>query len=68
MPSKKRASSVTANDQYESDSGFVEDAPRSKKAKTVKKAAPRQAEVRDVGESKVDDEGQVFWEVCHRGK
>lgn len=47
--SKKRASKA---DDYDSDGGFVEDAPKSKKAKTA------------ISKNKqVDDDGNPYWEV-----
>lgn len=41
-------------DDYESDGGFVEDAPRSKKAKVGRPV---------INEMQTDDEGNEFWEV-----
>lgn len=47
--SKKRVSKA---DDYDSDGGFVEDAPKSKKAKTA------------ISKNKqVDDDGNPYWEV-----
>lgn len=72
MPSKKRASSVTAGDDYDSDGGFVEDAPRSKKAKKEKKRRGWDKEdesiVRDVGGGKAGKDGEVYWEVSPPAK
>lgn len=49
--SKKRASKA---DEYDSDGGFVEDAPQSKRAKTTKTIS------RD---KQIDDDGNPYWEV-----
>jgi len=50
--SQKRAASV---EDYDSDGGFVEDAPKSKRAKTSK-APPSQ-------DLHKDDDDNEFWEV-----
>lgn len=47
--SKKRASKA---DDYDSDGGFVEDAPQSKRAKTAISK-----------DKQVDDDGNPYWEV-----
>ena len=66
MPPKKRSSE--AAEEYESDGGFVEDAPKSKKAKTVK--AEKSAKLsgsKNAGEvgggGEVSKDGEVYWEV-----
>jgi len=63
MAGRKRASEAEA---YESDGGFVEDAPKSKKSKT----AAREVKTREGKEQvnldkQTDDAGDPFWEV-HR--
>lgn len=50
--SRKRVS----EDDYDSDGGFVDDAPKSKKVKTTKAGPPK--------ELQKDDENNEFWEVC----
>jgi len=60
MPPKKRPS---ASD-YESDDGFVEDAPRSKKPKNTKTAKPEKPQT-SAGETGAEN-GEVFWEVSAR--
>lgn len=69
MAGKKRPSSADAED-YESDGGFVEDAPKSKKAKTGKtsKSGNSAAKSQMVGfvaggGGQVGKDGDVFWEV-----
>jgi len=64
MPPKKRPS---ASD-YESDDGFVEDAPKSKKPKTTKTAKPEkpQTSAGETGAGTVAENGEVFWEVSAR--
>ena len=42
-------------EDYESDGGFVEDAPKSKKQKSEPRQGP--------GSMKKDDEGNEYWEV-----
>jgi hypothetical protein len=49
--SKKRVA-----DAYESDDGFVADAPQSKKVKAPRKKGA-------IGDLQKDDEGNQFWEV-----
>ena len=44
-------------EEYESDGGFVDDAPKGKKAKATDKKAPADTE------QQVDDDGNVYWEV-----
>jgi hypothetical protein len=68
MAGKKRPSSAVASD-YESDGGFVEDAPKSKKAKTTKTAkkgtkSSEAAAEYVAGGGQVGKDGDVYWEVC----
>ena len=52
--SKKRASKA---DDYNSDDGFVEDAPKSnKRAKTSQPISK---------DKQLDDDGNPYWEVCY---
>ncbi len=51
MPPRKRSAEV---EEYDSDDGFVEDAPKSKRSK-VSKEGP--------GVEKKGKDGEVFWEV-----
>lgn len=51
--SKKRASKA---DDYDSDDGFVEDAPKSKRTKTAISK-----------DKQVDDDGNPYWEVSFSG-
>jgi len=76
MPKKRPSSPLPqATDTYESDNGFVEDAPRSKRPKTTGTAQKqtrtqksgvdmkaKAAGKRD-GEGEVGKDGEVFWEV-----
>lgn len=56
MPPKyKSRKRVSDDNDYDSDGGFVEDAPKSKKAKTAKEAPSK--------EHQKDDDGNDFWEV-----
>lgn len=64
MP-KKRLSSASPTNDYESDNGFVEDAPKSKKPKTASKGRSAGAEA--VGGGTVGKDGEVFWEVRYPG-
>ncbi|KAL8750860.1 MAG: hypothetical protein Q9199_006805 [Rusavskia elegans] len=60
--SKKRRSSAGGGEDYESDNGFVADAPKSKKAKTA--APPARAPVKSTkpaSSSNGDDD--EFWEI-----
>lgn len=52
MPKRKEA--------YDSDNGFVEDAPKNKKQKGGNTKAPVSSEMHK------DDEGNEYWEVSHR--
>lgn len=68
MAGKKRPSSAAASD-YESDGGFVEDAPKSKKAKITKTAknSTKSSEAAGdyvAGGGQVGKDGDVYWEVC----
>lgn len=64
MPPRKRSTDV---EEYESDGGFIEDAPRSKKAKTSKTAINEVKKREGKKEIQLgmqkDDEGNPFWEV-----
>lgn len=51
--SRKRISEA---DAYDSDGGFVEDAPKSKRAKTASRNAPSK-------ELQKDSQGNGYWEV-----
>ena len=67
MPPKRR-SSITPGDDYESDGGFIEDAPKSKKAKTSKTPKNKRENNPSEGEAatgggEVGKDGEVFWEV-----
>lgn len=53
-PKSKSRKRVSEAEDYDSDGGFVEDAPKSKKIKTAKAAS------KDLHK---DDEGNPFWEV-----
>ena len=71
MPRQKRPSATAAED-YDSDNGFVEDVPKSKKAKVSKtkngKAAGGEAAAGGgVGEKVKGKDGEVFWEVSFVG-
>lgn len=67
MPPKKRSSA--AAEEYENDDGFVEDAPKSKKARTIKsekgdKAPKIGGSTGQVsGGGTVSKDGEVYWEV-----
>jgi len=50
-----------AKEQYDNDDGFVEDAPRSKKAKGTGANEGKKASIST--EKQVDDEGTEYWEV-----
>lgn len=54
MAQKRRAV-----DDYASDDGFVEDAPKSKKSRAAPLSSSR------VLEKKKDSEGNAYWEVGH---
>ena len=56
MPKKRPASPET----YDSDNGFVEDAPKSKKSKTKNGASASSGSGASTGK---DGDGGVFWEV-----
>ena len=58
MPPKKR--SAAAAEDYDSDNGFVEDAPKSKRSKVLKEG---EGSGGGEGGTKGKD-GEVFWEVC----
>ena len=59
--SKPRSRKYVEED-YESDDGFVEDAPKSKK----RKSELQQKGSKSVsGETRVDDEGNEYWEVSY---
>lgn len=77
---KKRTISPTPDaDHYDSDNGFVQDAPKSKKAKKEKGEKITRADVKSAmsggkgkdaggsgsggGEAQVGKDGEVFWEV-----
>lgn len=68
--SKRKSTSAAAADTYDSDNGFVEDAPRGKKAKTksgvVKtgKEKGKSAGAGMAGGGQVGKNGECFWEVC----
>ncbi len=62
MP-KKRPSSTAPVDTYESDNGFVEDAPKSKKPRTTRTAKEGGGDAKAVGGREVGKDGEVFWEV-----
>lgn len=55
-----------AEEQYEDDGGFVEDAPKGKRSKGAKaaKSNSNAGSSTKVGMQKGAD-GEVFWEVCH---
>ena len=56
MPPKyKPRKRAAETEEYGSDGGFVEDAPKSKRSKTSK-ASPSK-------DTKKDDDGNDFWEV-----
>lgn len=60
--SKKRRSSADGGEDYESDNGFVADAPKSKKAKTA--SAPARAPVKPTKPINSSTDGdQEFWEI-----
>ena len=65
MPKKRSAE--TAAEEYESDGGFVEDAPKSKRSK-VSKSKMQEKDGGNVGTQGmgmgVGKDGEVFWEVC----
>lgn len=61
MPPKAYSRKRTAvADEYDSDGGFVEDAPKSKRAKSTKAPPSKDAQR--------DDEGNEYWEVCWSAK
>ena len=62
MPKKRSAEAVTA-EEYESDGGFVEDAPKSKRSK-VSKAKVQEKDSGNGGTKGMGKDGEVFWEVC----
>jgi hypothetical protein len=47
--------------QYESDNGFVEDAPKSKKSKNSTSSSPAKAALNT--EELFDDDGNQYWEL-----
>ena len=60
--SKKRRSSDGGGEDYESDNGFVADAPKSKKAKTA--PAPARAAVKSSKLADSSNDGdEEFWEI-----
>ncbi|KAL8866819.1 MAG: hypothetical protein Q9198_008744, partial [Flavoplaca austrocitrina] len=60
--SKKRRSSAGGVEDYDSDNGFVADAPKSKKAKTA--PAPNQARVKPTKPVYSSTDGaEEFWEI-----
>ena len=60
--SKKRRSSAGGVEDYESDNGFVADAPKSKKAKTA--PAPARAPVKPTKPLTSSNDGdEEFWEI-----
>ncbi|KAL9625990.1 MAG: hypothetical protein Q9204_007673 [Flavoplaca sp. TL-2023a] len=60
--SKKRRSSAGGVEDYESDNGFVADAPKSKKAKTA--SAPARAPVKPTKPVTSSTDGdEEFWEI-----
>ena len=59
MPPKKRSAEV---EEYDSDGGFVEDAPKSKKSKMSKIGASGSSKA--AGGASTGKDGEVFWEVC----
>ena len=66
MPPKKRSSE--AAEEYESDGGFVGDAPKSKKTKVSKATkSDRSSGSKPAGEiaggGTVGKDGEVYWEV-----
>ena len=61
MP-KKRSAEVAA-EEYESDGGFVEDAPKSKRSK-VSKAKEKDGGGGGAKGGEKGKDGEVFWEVC----
>ena len=65
MPPKRR-SSPTARSSYESDNGFVEDAPRSKKPKTSttgKSTKDAKKTGGAAGGAAAGADGEIFWEL-----
>ena len=58
MPPRKRVAEV---EEYESDRGFVEDAPKSKKSRTTKKEDGSGSAA--AGGASTGKDGEVFWEV-----
>ncbi|KAK0353371.1 hypothetical protein LTR59_010167 [Friedmanniomyces endolithicus] len=50
-----------AQEQYENDDGFVEDAPRTKKAKNAGANTSKKAAISPL--IRVDDEGNDYWEL-----
>ncbi|KAK3061884.1 hypothetical protein LTS18_005240 [Coniosporium uncinatum] len=61
MAGRKRATEAEA---YESDDGFVEDAPKSKKSKTAASEVKKREGKEQVNlDKQTDDEGNPFWEV-----
>jgi hypothetical protein len=50
-----------AQQQYESDDGFVEDAPKSKKTKNGGESNEKKAASNT--EARVDDDGNQYWEL-----
>ncbi|KAL8927905.1 MAG: hypothetical protein Q9172_001131 [Xanthocarpia lactea] len=62
---KRRSSSAGGHEDYDSDNGFVADAPKSKKPKTT--AAPSRAPIKSAISSKAannsNGEDEEFWEI-----
>ncbi|KAL8858683.1 MAG: hypothetical protein Q9178_004771 [Gyalolechia marmorata] len=62
---KRRSSSAGGREDYDSDNGFVADAPKSKKSKTT--AAPSRAPIKSATISKAAEnsngEDEEFWEI-----
>ncbi|KAK3174828.1 hypothetical protein OEA41_002074 [Lepraria neglecta] len=58
MPPKKRSAEV---EEYDSDGGFVEDAPKSKKSKMSKVGASGSS--KPAGGASTGKDGEVFWEL-----
>ena len=52
-----------AQEQHENDDGFVEDAPRTKKAKNAGANTSKKAAISPL--IRVDDEGNDYWEVSN---
>ena len=59
---KRRSSSVGDREDYESDDGFVADAPKSKKPKTAAASAPAPVKLTKPANSGNGDDAE-FWEI-----